>query len=686
MAHTTSGRDRATGEARSDTATLPPDGLVRAVVEDVSPVVDGGRFAVKRIVGDTLIVEADAFADGHDVVVARLLHGAPGADAWVEVPMTLLGNDRWRGGLPLDRVGDHSYVVAAWTDRFATWRRDMQKRIEARQDVATELLVGAELVLAAAARAADIGRDDDAVALRVIGDRLRGREPVAARARLSVGDELAELMTRHPDRRHEARSLPFPVTVDPVHARFSSWYELFPRSAATTPGRHGTLRDVIERLDYVAGLGFDVLYLPPIHPIGHTNRKGPNNVTSWAEEAPGVPWAIGDTDGGHTGVHRELGTLDDVDALVAAAGARGIRVALDIAFQASPDHPYATSHPEWFRRLPDGTIRYAENPPKKYEDIYPFDFETEAWPALWQELRDVIVFWIGHGIRVFRVDNPHTKPFGFWEWLIADVKRTDPDIVFLAEAFTRPKVMYRLAKLGFSQGYTYFTWRTTKQELTDYFTELSRPPVSDRFRPNVWPNTPDILHEYLQHGGRTAFAVRAVLAATLAASYGIYGPAFELAVNAPREPGSEEYLDSEKYEVRAWDLDDPRSLAPLIRRLNAIRQAHPALQADTGLAFHEIDNDELLAYSKRSLDGDDLVLTVVNLDARRPQSGSLELPLGDLGIEPTAPFEVRDLLTGNAYLWNGARNWIELDPATGPAHVFEVRRRIRRESDLESYA
>jgi starch synthase (maltosyl-transferring) len=661
----------------------PPaiDGRRRAVIERVTPQVDGGRFPVKRVVGDRLAVEADAFLDGHDVVRVVLRHRPPGETAWREVPMRGPDNDRWYGEIPLDTIGRHAYSIAAWPDRFATWARDLRKRLDARQEVGTELVLGARQVAAAARRA----RGGDARRLRDLAAEIgRDAGPADERAATALRDELADLMDRYADRTHETRSDPeLDVVVDPVQARFSAWYELFPRSASTRPGRHGTLRDVIARLPYVAGLGFDVLYLPPVHPVGTTNRKGPNNRTTSSPGDPGVPWAIGGPGGGHTAVHPDLGTLEDVRALVAAAGKRGIRIALDIAFQASPDHPWAREHPDWFRRQPDGTIRFAENPPKKYEDIYPFDFETEDWAALWHALDEVVRFWIGHGIRIFRVDNPHTKPFAFWEWLIGGIKADHPDVLFLSEAFTRPKVMYRLAKLGFTQSYTYFTWRNTPRELAEYLAEITRPPVSDFFRPNLWPNTPDILHEYLQHGGRPAFAVRLVLAATLAASYGIYGPPFELAVATPREPGSEEYLDSEKYQVRTWDLDDPVSIAPLIRRVNAIRRAHPALQADQSLRFHPVDNEWLLAYTKRS-DGD-LVLVVVNLDPHHAQSGTVDLPLGELGIDTEAPFEVSDLLGDETYLWQGPRNFVELDPAVRAAHVFEVTRHVRTESEFEHY-
>ena len=656
------------------------DGRARAAVESVTPTVDGGRFPVKRIVDDVLVVEADAFVDGHDVVLVRVEHQAPGATAPILVPMEPLGNDRWRSPVPLEVIGRHEFTVVAWADRFATWQRDMGKRLDAGQDVGQELLVGAELVDAAADRATGQARAH----LQAHAKQLRDAKAVEAAGHVAISAELGAAMDAAADRTHETRSGPYPVVVDPPHARFSSWYELFPRSASDDPKRHGTLKDVVKRLPYVAGMGFDILYLPPIHPIGRTHRKGANNVTTSGPDDLGVPWAIGGAEGGHKHVHPELGTLADVAALARACTKHGIRLALDIAFQASPDHPYARERPDWFRRLPDGTIRYAENPPKKYEDIYPFDFESAAWPELWDELLDVIRHWIDHGVRVFRVDNPHTKPFLFWEWLIGQIKRADPDVLFLSEAFTRPKVRYRLAKAGFTWGYTYFTWRTTKRELTDYFLELSRPPVSDIFRPNVWPNTPDILHEYLQHGGRPAFAVRILLATTLAASYGIYGPAYEMAVNVPREPGSEEYLDSEKYQRQHWDLRHPTSLAPMITTLNTIRRAHPALQTNDGLEFHTIDDDQLLAYSKRTPDGSDLIVTVVNLDPRLAHKGTLELPLGRLGVEPDEPYEVHDLLDGATYLWQGSRNWIELDPAVRAGHVFAIRR-LRRETEFETY-
>jgi starch synthase (maltosyl-transferring) len=659
---------------------IPDDGRRRAVVESVAPQVDGGQFPIKRVIGDPVTVEADAFADGHDVVSATLRHRRVGG-GWSETPMEALGNDRWRASFTVAHLGRYEYAVAARTDAWASWRRDLRTRLEAAQDVSVDLLIGADLVAGAGERA----RDADAATLAGWAAELRGEGSTEARANLALDDDLDALMGRHADRRHEAVSAAHGVVVEPIRARFSAWYELFPRSTSPTPGRHGTFRDVIGRLDYVAGLGFDVLYLPPIHPIGRAHRKGPNNVTTAGPDDPGVPWAIGAPEGGHTAVHPELGTIDDFRALVRAAAERGIAVGLDLAYQASPDHPWVREHPSWFRQRPDGTVQYAENPPKKYQDIYPFDFESDDWRAMWQHLAEIVRFWIGHGVHIFRVDNPHTKALPFWEWMIDDIKRDHPEVLFLAEAFTRPRVMYRLAKLGFSQSYTYFTWRTTKRDLTSYFEEVSRPPVAEYFRPNVWPNTPDILHETLQHGGRPTFQARVVLAATLAAAYGIYGPAYELLEHTPREAGGEEYLDSEKYQIRHWDLDRPDSIAPLIATLNRVRHEHPALQSNERLDFHPIDDDELIAYTKRSADGGDTILTVVSLDPHRPHSGTLELPLEWLGIAADRPYEVEDLLDGSVRLWHGPRNVVDVDPETCPARLYHVRPQVRTEAQFEYY-
>jgi starch synthase (maltosyl-transferring) len=661
---------------------IAQDGRRRVVIEGVSPEIDGGRFPIKRVEGEHVVVEADVLADGHDVVSALLLWRRDETASWTETSMEALGNDRWQAAFPVAATGRYRYCVEGWVDPFLTWRRDLAKRIEAGQDVAVELAIGAGLVAAAAARAAGA----DQRQLREWAKALTGRLPVEARQALALGDDLLALVERYPDRSAATRyPLELGVWVDRVRARYSTWYEFFPRSASPDPGRHGTLADCAARLPYVADMGFDVVYLPPIHPIGTSFRKGPNNTLTPEPDDVGSPWAIGSAEGGHDAVHPALGDIADFDRLVARAAELGMEIALDLAFQCSPDHPYVTSNPSWFRHRPDGTIQYAENPPKKYQDIYPLDFESEDWPSLWAELKRVVLYWVGHGVRIFRVDNPHTKAFPFWEWLIAEVRGAHPDVLFLAEAFTRPKVMYRLAKLGFSQSYTYFAWRNTKEELSDYLAELTQTPVREFFRPNLWPNTPDILTEYLQFGGRPACIIRAVLAATLGASYGIYGPAFELCDVRPRDPGGEEYLDSEKYQIRVWNLDDQWSLRPLLTRLNRIRRENPALQRDWGLRFHPTDNPSLLCFSKATEDLENVVLAVVNLDPQRRQAGWVHLDLQDLGVAAEQPFQVHDELSNARYLWQGPRNYVELDPGALPAHVFRVRRRALTERDFDYY-
>ncbi len=629
---------------------LPIEGRRRAVIENVTPRVDDGRYPVKRVLGDTLSVEADVFADGHDEVRARLSWRLLPNPAWQQTEMEPLGNDRWRASFRLDEIGRYEFFVSGWIDRWRTWVHDLQKRVDAGQDVTVDLQIGSQIAAAALPSV-----------------------PAGLTAQQALDPSLGESIEQNPDRTHESVSDTYALVVDPARAAFSAWYELFPRSASPDPNRHGTLDDVIQRLDYVADLGFDVLYLPPISPIGSQFRKGPNNRASENPSDPGVPWAIGGPEGGHNAVHSALGTLADFDRLVAEAGTRGIDVALDIAFQASPDHPWVSEHPTWFRARPDGTIQYAENPPKKYQDIYPFDFESVDWRGLWQGLNEVFRFWIGHGVNVFRVDNPHTKAFPFWEWCIANIKADHPQALFLAEAFTRPKVMYRLAKLGFSQSYTYFTWRNDAAEMQEYLEEITRPPVSDFFRPNFWPNTPDILHEDLQTGGAAAFEARLVLAATLSSNYGIYGPAYELGEATPREPGSEEYLDSEKYQQRTWDLTGGAPLRGLIQRVNAARRGHPALQSNERLMFHPVDNPNLLAYTKTSRDQRDVLLGVVNFDYQATHSGTIELDLEALGIANEVPYEAIDLLDDETYIWTGPRQWVELDPTVRSAHLLWLR-------------
>ena len=644
------------------------------VIERVEPEIDGGRFPIKRVVGEGVVVEADVFTPGHDEVGCVLRHRAADDVDWQETPMRPTLNDRWRGEFLVDRLARYFYSVEGWIDRFHTWTRDLVRRLEAGQDVSVDLQIGARLVSAAAERAD--GKDATALreAARVLTTR-RGQ-------RVALSADLARLMARHPDRCFATRyERELEVVVDRPLARFSAWYEMFPRSASRRPGEHGTFKDVESRLEYVADMGFDVLYLPPIHPIGAAYRKGPNNSTNPSPSDPGSPWAIGAEEGGHKDVHPGLGTLEDFHRLVQAAQRHGLEIALDLAFQVSPEHPYVREHPEWFRSRPDGTIQYAENPPKKYQDIYPFDFETDEWRSLWQELESVVQFWIDQGVRVFRVDNPHTKPFAFWEWLIREIRGRHPDVIFLSEAFTRPKVMYHLAKLGFNQSYTYFAWRNEAWELRQYFTELTRTSVREYFRPNLWPNTPDILTEALQTGGRSASAVRFVLAATLGASYGIFGPSFELAEVTPLTPGREDYLNSEKYQIRHWDLAKPDSLRPLITQVNRIRREHPALQQDRTLRFLNTDNERLLCYAKTSADGADVIVVVVNLDPRWRQAGWVEVPAMYRAGHP--PYGVEDLLNGTRFTWRtDGWNYIELDPAVTPAHIIRLPRRLVPESPV----
>jgi starch synthase (maltosyl-transferring) len=660
-------------------------GQQRVIIEGVTPEIDTGRFPIKRIVGDRVVVEADMFTDGHDLISGVLRYRHAQASDWHEVPMAPLVNDRWRGSFPVTQLGRYCYSLQAWIDAFATWHQALRKRVAAAQDVAIDLLIGANLIEAACQRATV----SDATLLRDWVHVLRTSQGAAAAGtaqRILDSPLLLALMARYPDRRFATTYVhELPVVVDIPKARYSTWYEMFPRSCAAVPGQHGTFKDCEARLPYIAEMGFDVLYLPPIHPIGQTHRKGKNNATVAAPDDVGSPWAIGAAIGGHTAIHPQLGTLEDLRHLVARAREYHIDVALDIAFQCSPDHPYVQEHPVWFRQRPDGTVQYAENPPKKYEDIYPFDFATADGPALWEELKRVVLFWSEQGVRIFRVDNPHTKPLRFWEWLIGEVKAAYPETIFLSEAFTRPKVRYNLAKRGFTQSYTYFAWRNTKDELTQYLTELTQTTIREYFGPNLWPNTPDILTEYLQTGGRPAFMTRLVLAATLGASYGIYGPAFELGERTPRYEGSEEYLDSEKYQLRHWDLQRADSLKDFIARVNRIRRQNPALQRNDTLRFHSVGHEELLCYSKSTPDGSNVVVVVVNLNPHYTRAGWVDLPLSQLGLNPDMPYQMHDELSGARYLWYGARNYIELQPQVAPAHVFRVRHRVHREQDFEYY-
>ncbi|HEV2493736.1 MAG TPA: alpha-1,4-glucan--maltose-1-phosphate maltosyltransferase [Terriglobia bacterium] len=655
--------------------TLPAVRPRRVVISHVEPEVEGGRFPAKRIVGDTVVVTADIFADSHDLLAAVVRYRHEKDTSWSEAPMRELVNDRWRGEFRATQVGRYEVMLQAWIDRFATWRRDFQKKVEAGQDVESDLQTGASLVDEASRRAIGPAARDLALRAALIRHRESGTEKAVERAlEAAQSEQIVALMAEYPDRRHSTTyEKTLAITVGPERARFSAWYEMFPRSASPEPGRHGTFADCEARLPYVAAMGFDVLYLPPIHPIGVTNRKGKNGRSGALPSDPGSVWAIGSAEGGHKSIHPALGTLDDFRRLVAKAREHGLDVALDVAYQCSPDHPYVQHHPEWFRRRPDGSIQCAGNPPHTYDDIYPFDFESEDWEELWEELKSILVFWIEQGVKMFRVDNPHTKPFAFWEWLIGEIKRDYPDVILLAESFTRPNSMYRLTALGFTHSYTYFTWRTSKHELVEYFTELNASPVREHFRPHLWPTTPDVLPEHLQAGGRPTFISRLVLAATLAANYGIYGPAYELCENTPAAPGSEQLLNSEMFEIRHWDIAPPGNLSELIGRINWIRRENPALGRDGGLRFHSIANDQIIAYTRATEDLANVVLVIVNLDPRYTQAGAIDLPLGELGLDPSRPYEVHDLLSDHRYTWHGPQNYVELDPSNLPAHIFKLR-------------
>lgn len=659
----------------------PNEGRSRVVIENVQPELNCGHFPIKRVVGEKVSVEADVFADGHDHVRARLLWKRDCEDCWQQVEMAPLGNDRWRGEFAVERLGRYVYTIAGEIDHYGTWRSDLEKRMDAGQDLKVPLQTGAMLL----EHFASVADRNDAIRLRKWAAMLHpsNGDPHAdlEAAAVAFEDEITETVRRYPDLALETRyGRELRVMVDREKAGFSSWYELFPRSWSLTPGKHGTLRDVTAQLGYVADMGFDVLYLPPIFPIGKSFRKGKNNAVDAASSDVGSPWAIGSSEGGHTVIHPQLGTMEDFLQLVKRARELGMEIALDIAFQVSPDHPWATEHPEFFKKRPDGTIQYAENPPKKYQDIYPLDFESPNWEGLWDELERVFSFWIEKGVYIFRVDNPHTKAFPFWEWVIAELTSKYPGVIFLAEAFTRPRLMERLAKLGFSQSYTYFTWRNTKDELIEYMRELTETPLREYFRPNFWPNTPDILAESLKAGGLPAFKSRLVLAGTLVANYGIYGPAFELGENTPAKAGSEEYIDSEKYEIKTWDLNSPASLKPLITLVNRARRQNKALQSNWSLHFHSVDNPTILCYSKRAWDSkteeDNVVLVVVSLDPVNIQSGWVTLDLEMLGLDRDDRFTVYDLLGDGQFVWQGATNFVELRPQEIPAHLFWVRKGI----------
>lgn len=652
-------RDRGAHPAWSSTA--------RIAIEEVYPELDCGRFPVKRVVGDRFDVWADIYRDGHDVIAAALKVRAADEPDWRSVFMRHHDNDRWNGTFPLERNTRYFYTIEAWTDVFASWRQDTLKKLDAGQNVDIDLVEGREIVSAAAETAPAADRDALLGAIQAFNRTAEAEE----RAAILLTDEMRRLMAHWgPREDHSAYDRELEVTVDRPAARFSAWYEMFPRSQGTIAGRSATFDDCIARLPAVREMGFDVVYLVPIHPIGRTNRKGPNNTLHAGPDDPGSPYAIGSREGGHTAVHPELGTLADFRRFVAATRSHGMEVALDFAIQCSPDHPWISEHPDWFVFRPDGTIKHAENPPKKYQDIVNVNFQSADREGLWTELLNVLLFWAEQDVKIFRVDNPHTKPLPFWEWAIRQVQARHPDAIFLSEAFTRPKMMRRLAKAGFTQSYTYFTWRNTKQELTEYMTELTQTEMREYFRPNFFANTPDILPPFLQTGGRAAFMIRLILAATLSSIYGVYN-GFELC-EATAIPGTEEYAHSEKYDYKVWDWDRPGNIKDLVRQVNAIRRENPALHDFLNLRFHDCDDDAVLFYGKATPDGGNRLLIAASVDPAARRSTMLQLPLEELGIPEDREFEVEELISGSRQRWRGRYQRVELDPGVVPAAIFRI--------------
>jgi starch synthase (maltosyl-transferring) len=639
------------------------------VIENVTPKLDGGRYPIKRVIGSVLEVSADIFKDGHDLIAARILYRRPGETEFRIASFTYrFDSDRWHGSFKVDQIGLWQYLVEAWPDRLGTWRSELGKRLNAGQDVRPELLEGAGLLARLALKLSGSAQKRIDEAAKRLGNATLTLEE---RLKVAFAEDVLELVSAPLFADEASRSESLEVYTDRAEACFSAWYELFPRSQGQKAGKHGTFADTARRLPEIAALGFDVIYLPPIHPIGTTHRKGRNNSPTCEPGDVGSPWAIGGKEGGHTAVHPELGTLADFEVLVASARDFGIEIALDFALQCSPDHPWVKEHPEWFFIRPDGSIRYAENPPKKYEDIYPINFWCKDRQGLWNACRDAVLFWIARGVTIFRVDNPHTKPLSFWEWLIRDVQAVHPEAIFLSESFTRPKRMQSLGKLGFTQSYTYFTWKNSAWELRDYLTELTRSDMAEYYRPNFFANTPDILHEFLQTGGRPAFRIRLLLAATLSPTYGIYS-GYELCENAPVHHGSEEYLDSEKYEIRVRDWNAPGNIKQDISRLNRIRREEPALHQLTNLSFMSTDYGAILAYRK-SAPGSELII-IVNLDPHAMHETMVDVPIDELGVGKDEAYEMADLLTGARYTWRGAKNYVRLDPAERVGHVFRISR------------
>lgn len=660
------------------------NGKQRVIIENVQPELNQGDFSVKRIVGDKVQVTADIFADGHDQVLANLLFRKKGEQKWQKTHMEFIVNDLWQGTFSVNEPGFYEYTLEAMIDHLSTWWKEIQKKAKNNHDIAVELKSGLSLLAKSVLKIKETDKKE--VIQKIIVLIQRGDQQ----------DRLLKLMEEHLDIDFlQNYSIPNHITrypkilkviVDRKRAGFSAWYEIFPRSCSTEPGRHGTFIDCLSWIPEIAQMGFNVLYFPPIHPIGITHRKGKNNTILANPDDPGSPWAIGNDSGGHTTIHPQLGNLFDFRQVIKKAHKYGMEIALDLAFQCSADHPYIKEHPEWFRWRAGGTIQYAENPPKKYEDIVPFNFETEHWKELWDELKNITLFWIKQGVKIFRVDNPHTKPFLFWKWLISLIQEEYPEVIFLSEAFTRPKVMYQLAKLGFTQSYTYFTWRNTKQELIDYLNELTQTPVKEYFRPNFWPNTPDILSEYLQADGRPAFLIRFILAATLSSNYGIYGPPYQRFINQAI-PGKEEYDHSEKYELKQWRAEEiEKSTLDYFSAINKIREENPEFHKIDNIRFLPVENNQLLYFGKFNDEGNNAILIIVNLDPNYTQSGWAKVPIHELGISPEQSFLVIDLLGGGQYIWQGEYNYVELNPHILPAHILKIKKYLKKENQFDYFS
>lgn len=645
---------------------IKASGKTRVIISNVKPVVEGGIYPAKAVIGDTITFSADVFGDGHDAIAASLYIRNASDQEVREIPMIFQINDYWTVEHTLTETGKHSFWIEGWEDHYTNWKKGLKKKFDAGQDVDVELQIGLLLL----EKASD-ALPENASAIQGWTSRLKQASSAAEAVEMAITDELETLMYPYRPEDTISSSPVFQIEIERKKAAFSTWYELFPRSAAKEPGKHGTFKDVLSLLPRVAEMGFDVLYFPPIHPIGEKNRKGRNNSLEATPQDPGSPWAIGNRKGGHKAIHPELGTLNDFKKLVIAAKEIGIEIAMDIAFQCAPDHPYVKAHPEWFIWRPDGTVQYAENPPKRYEDILPFNFETDDWENLWTELKSVISYWVDAGVSIFRIDNPHTKAFRFWEWTIAEIRNKNPEVLFLAEAFTRPRVMERLAKAGFNQSYTYFTWRNTKQELEEYLTELTKTEMRYYFRPNFWPNTPDILPPALITGGENAHITRLILAATLSSSYGVYGPVYEFGINAPHG-SKEEYVDNEKYEIHHWDWDKYTRIREIMIRVNAIRKENPALQSTWNIEFAETTSDQIICYIKTDLITSNRIIVAVNLDFWNTHEASIRIPESLLGINPGSAYRVHDLLSGDEYQWQGEWQYVSLNPYLMPAHIFRL--------------